>query len=207
MSVFVHCRLPAVPYPVLAGVALGAVELRVFVGGGVCADFLLVAGVIPARSAAGVSPLVGSYKAPDCLYINIPLHQRYNTSHIPGAYSHSGPAMNSMNCPGNAKKALTIGSIDKENKIATFSSRGSKENSKPDFVASGMIQIGRLQMLGTSISAPLVSGSIALLISKHNINYEKLFKSLKGAAEDLGFKHYEQGFGKIRIDRAFEEVS
>ncbi len=126
---------------------------------------------------------------------------------VVAAAGNSGPSMNSIACPGNAKKALTIGSIDKENKIATFSSRGSKENSKPDFVASGMIQIGRLQILGTSISAPLVSGSIALLISKHNMNYGKLFKSLKGTAEDLGFKHYEQGFGKIKIDKTFEKVS
>lgn len=122
------------------------------------------------------------------------------------AADNSGPKLDSITCPGNAEKAITVGSIDKENKVTTFSSRGSKENSKPDFVAHGIIQIGRLQLSGTSVSAPLVSGSIALLIPKNNMNYEKLFESLKETAEDLGFEHYEQGFGKIRIDKAFEKA-
>ncbi|MDO9097202.1 MAG: S8 family serine peptidase [Candidatus Methanoperedens sp.] len=129
-----------------------------------------------------------------------------NGSMVVAAAGNFGMKMNSITCPGNAGKSLTIGSIDKENKIASFSSRGSKENHKPDFVTSGIIQIGRLQISGTSISAPLASGSIALLISKHSMNYENLFKSLKETAEDLQFEHYEQGFGKIKIDKAFEKV-
>jgi len=120
---------------------------------------------------------------------------------------NSGPKMGSITCPGNAEKAITVGSIDKENKIATFSSRGSKENNKPDFVAPGIIQIGRLQLSGTSVSAPLVSGSIALLLSKYNIAYGKLFSYLKETAETLGFEYHEQGYGRIRIDKAFEKVA
>ncbi len=129
-----------------------------------------------------------------------------NGSIIVAAAGNSGPKMNSITCPGNAKKALTIGSIDEGNKIAKFSSRGSKVNSKPDFVTSGIIKIGRLQLSGTSVSAPLVSGSIALLASKHNLSYDKLFKCLKETAEDLHLERYEQGYGKVRIDKAFEKV-
>ncbi len=122
------------------------------------------------------------------------------------AAGNSGPVQNSITCPGNARKALTIGSIDKENNIAVFSSRGSRELQKPDFVAPGIVKIGKLQLAGTSISTPLVSGSIALLLSKYNMTYDILFKTLKESSEFLDLERYEQGFGKIRIDRAFEMV-
>jgi subtilisin family serine protease len=129
-----------------------------------------------------------------------------NGSIIVAAAGNSGPTMDSITCPGNAEKALTIGSIDEGNNIATFSSRGSKDNLKPDFVARGIMQIGRLKLSGTSISVPLVSGSIALLASNYNLSYEKLFKCLKETAEDLHLERYEQGNGKVRIDKAFEKV-
>ena len=89
---------------------------------------------------------------------------------------------------------------------AVFSSRGSRELSKPDFVAPGIVKIGKLQLAGTSISAPLVSGSIALLLSKYNITHEILFETLKESSERLDLERYEQGYGKIRIEKAFEMV-
>lgn len=122
------------------------------------------------------------------------------------AAGNSGPMLNSITCPGNAKKALTIGSIDKENNIAEFSSRGSRKLHKPDFVAPGIVKIGKLQLAGTSISAPLVSGSIALLLSKYNMTYDILIKTLKESSELLDLERYEQGYGKIRIEQAFEMV-
>jgi len=122
------------------------------------------------------------------------------------AAGNSGPVLNSITCPGNAKKALTIGSIDKENNIAEFSSRGSRELHKPDFVAPGIVKIGKLQLAGTSISVPLVSGSIALLLSEYNMTYDILFKTLKESSELLDLERYEQGYGKIRIERTFEMV-
>jgi len=42
---------------------------------------------------------------------------------------------NSINDHGNTRKALTIGSIDKENNIPVFGSGDSMELHKPDFVA------------------------------------------------------------------------
>jgi len=41
------------------------------------------------------------------------------------------------------------------------------------------VKIGKLQLAGTSVSAPLVSGSIALLLSKYNMTNDILFKTLK----------------------------
>lgn len=59
---------------------------------------------------------------------------------------------------------------------------------------------------GTSISTPLVSGSIALLLSKYNMTYDVLVKTLKESSELLDLERYEQGYGKIRIEKAFEMV-
>ncbi len=77
---------------------------------------------------------------------------------------------------------------------------------KPDFVAPGIVKIGKLQLAGTSISAPLVSGSIALLLSKYNTTNDILFKTLKESSELLNLERYEQGYGIIRIERAYEMV-
>lgn len=68
------------------------------------------------------------------------------------------------------------------------------------------MKIRKLQLAGTSISVPLVSGSIALLLSEYNMTYDILFKTLKESSELLDLERYEQGYGKIRIERTFEMV-
>ncbi len=120
------------------------------------------------------------------------------------ASGNEGPSENSINCPGNAERALTVGAIYKD-KIMDMSSRGSKNRLKPDVVAPGKIEIGRFSVSGTSISTPLVSGSLALLLSVRNDKI-KAIDSLKETAEDLGFEPWEQGVGKIRVDNALKII-
>lgn len=118
------------------------------------------------------------------------------------AAGNDGPAKDSLNCPGNAERALTVGAVDKENKVCNFSSRGA--NNKPDLVAPGVINLGGFMALGTSISTPFVSGSIALLLSRFKT--KDIALALKNTAYDLGYPRYEQGYGLIQANKALEEL-
>lgn len=118
--------------------------------------------------------------------------------HVVAAAGNDGPNRNTINCPGNAIHGLTIGAVDKEQKICEFSSRDS--NNKPDLVAPGVINLGGFMALGTSIAVPFVSGSIALLLSK--VKSKDIIEAMKQTAKDLGYPKYEQGYGLIQIDQA-----
>lgn len=96
------------------------------------------------------------------------------------AAGNSGPEVNTVASPGNAKNVLTVGSggaPPKEEAVSLFSSRGAElGRRKPDLVARGENVVsacslvngapGHLEtigMSGTSMAAPAVSGAAALV--------------------------------------------
>ena len=111
------------------------------------------------------------------------------------------------------KGLFAISAIDKNKKIADFSSRGSETS----FAAPGVdILVPYLnnkfaKLSGTSFSAPFLSGCIALILSKHKNNpgstpinnLDDLFSHLLYITEDLGKKDRddEYGFGMINFDK------
>ena len=128
------------------------------------------------------------------------------------AAGNNGPVYNSVNSPGCARKALTVGAVNNVDGIASFSSRGPSDNLyeiKPDIVAPGVsitsakMGGGYIRMDGTSMAAPHVAGCAALILQKHPDWTPDLVKSvLMESSQDIMADVWTQGSGRIDIFNA-----
>ncbi|MER6477916.1 S8 family serine peptidase [Streptomyces filamentosus] len=145
-----------------------------------------------------------------------------------GNEGESGPS--SIGSPGSADAALTVGAVDHEDRLAPFSSTGPRAGDgavKPDVTAPGVGVTaaaapgsaldtrpgvphpapGYLQLDGTSMATPHVAGAAALLKQRHpDWKSAELKGALTGSAEGGAHTAFQQGSGRIRVDRALEQT-
>ncbi|WP_199923950.1 S8 family peptidase [Streptomyces scabiei] len=129
--------------------------------------------------------------------------------------------------PGSAAAALTVGAVDDKDKLASFSSRGPGMDGqiKPDVTAPGVAvtaaaapgsvierEVGQkpegyLTISGTSMATPHVAGAAALLKQQHpKWTYAELKAALVASAKGGTYTPFEQGSGRIRVDRAIRQT-
>jgi serine protease AprX len=139
-----------------------------------------------------------------------------------------------INDPGNAELAITVGSTHRSDPhtygVSYFSSKGPTGDgrAKPDLVAPGEKVLscasgaGRDQVVtsaggeihyrewsGTSMAAPHVSGAIAALLSIRSEfvgKPERVKQVLLDSATDLGRERYFQGHGLVDLMRAIQSI-
>ncbi len=142
------------------------------------------------------------------------------------AAGNSGPGESSVESPGSAHAALTVGAVDKQDQLAEFSSRGPRTGDgglKPDVTAPGVaivaakskdstigVPVGDqyLNLSGTSMATPHAAGAAALLLQQHptwkaNELKGALMASAK-SAPDQGI--FEQGAGRIDLTKAIRQT-
>ncbi|MEV3927675.1 S8 family peptidase [Actinomadura coerulea] len=119
----------------------------------------------------------------------------------------------SVSVPGLATSALTVGAVDRDGKVAEFSSRGPRAGDgviKPDVTAPGVDITaaraggGYTTMSGTSMATPHVAGAAALLVQRHPDWKPAQVKSglMTTARPNGSATVFEQGAGLIDVSRA-----
>ncbi|WP_350279882.1 S8 family serine peptidase [Kribbella sp. HUAS MG21] len=127
--------------------------------------------------------------------------------------------------PGAAASALTVGAVDREDKLADFSSRGPRLGDyglKPEITAPGVDIIAAratgtamgapvdelyTAASGTSMAAPHVAGAAVLLAQQHpDWKADQLKNALVSTAKTQpGQTVYHQGAGRVDVTRAVSQ--
>ncbi len=142
---------------------------------------------------------------------------------VVAAAGNYGPESGSITTPGISKKIITVGSSNDEkfiddfgNKRNNYSGRGPTEECvcKPDVLAPGSYitscnsghirkrQKPYIMKSGTSMATPIVSGAMAILLSKYpSMNNVEVKLRLRGSCRDLGLPINEQGWGMLDVSK------
>ena len=138
------------------------------------------------------------------------------------ASGNAGPYEQSVGTPGIADSALTVGAVDKSDKLAAFSSRGPRLGDfavKPEITAPGVsitaaraagttmgtpVDADYTTANGTSMATPHVAGAAALVAQAHpDWTGEQIKQSLASTAKTNDVNSvFEQGDGRVDAVRA-----
>ncbi|TDO43168.1 subtilisin family serine protease [Kribbella sp. VKM Ac-2527] len=138
------------------------------------------------------------------------------------AAGNSG-AEETVGSPGAAASALTVGAVDRDDKLAWFSSRGPRVGDgamKPEVTAPGVeIAAARAAgsteghqldeyyttMSGTSMATPHVAGAAAILAQRHpDWSGQQLKAALASTAVDSTATAAQEGLGRIDLAKALD---
>lgn len=128
---------------------------------------------------------------------------------------NSGPGAATTRVPASYENALGVGATTSADAIASFSSRGPSPGGptfpidlrKPDLSAPGQLVRSSIpgggydSWNGTSMAAPHVAGTVALMLEGNpSLDVDAIRTQLLASAADLGTAGYDYDFGYGRLD-------
>ena len=134
------------------------------------------------------------------------------------AAGNNGPRRMSITTPGISRKVITVGCSDDNmevvvggNRMVDYSGRGPTAACicKPDVIAPGCSVVSCASRTdrytiksGTSMSTPIVSGAIALLLEKYpDLTNRDVKLKLMESSRDIGLPKNQQGWGLLDVER------
>jgi subtilisin family serine protease len=137
---------------------------------------------------------------------------------------NSGPGLRTVNSPGTADAALTVGAVDDHDALAGFSSRGPRLGDaapKPEITAPGVgivaaraagtslgevVDARSVAVSGTSMAAPHVAGAAALVAQRHpDWSATQIKAALVSSARPNGdTAAWAQGAGRVDVAAALD---
>lgn len=143
------------------------------------------------------------------------------------AAGNYGPGATTLTSPGIADDALTVGAVDKSDVLAPFSSRGPRLGDraiKPDITAPGVnivaaraagttmgtpVDANYTSASGTSMAAPHVAGSAAILKQRHpDWTGQRIKQALTAHSKKAdSYTPYQQGYGRVDIPAALDPAT
>ncbi|WP_433381732.1 S8 family serine peptidase [Actinoplanes sp. CA-142083] len=194
-----------------------------------CDDSAILAGMAwAAANAPVINMSLGGFDTPEI----DPLEQavqdltaQYDTLFVIAAGNDGGKG--TVGSPSTADDALSVGAVDDEDQLASFSSRGPRAGDhalKPDITAPGVDIVaakakngfigdpapvdGYVSLSGTSMATPHVAGAAAILTQEHPAWSSKLRKNtLMGSAKPTaGVNAFDQGAGRVDVAREITQT-
>jgi len=194
-----------------------------------CDDSAILAGMAwAAQNAPVVNMSLGGPDTPDI----DPLEQavndltaQYQTLFVIAAGNDG--AVGSVGSPSTADAALSVGAVDRDDKLADFSSRGPRAEDdaiKPDITAPGVNIVaakakngvigdpapvdGYTTLSGTSMATPHVAGAAAILTQQHP-GWSSLLRKdalMASAKPTDGVNPFDQGAGRVDVAREITQT-
>ena len=109
--------------------------------------------------------------------------------------------------PAKFPETIAVSSVNSSDQLAGSSSRGTEVDLAAPGVGINSTSIDGLYttMNGTSMAAPHVTGTAALVLAVHgSLTPDEVKAKLKSTAEDLGLSTEQQGAGLVRADLAIQ---
>jgi len=121
------------------------------------------------------------------------------------AAGNEGPDLDTVGYPAGFSEMVAVGSIDRQKKLSSFSSRGRQVDivAPGDQITSCYPPRSYAVLSGTSMATPFVSGVVALMLAKHRKlggktpveTQQDLIKHLCRSADDAGKAGFDPLYG------------